>query len=160
VTRPRKNGNFKNFIWVATLVASSNRATDSRNRNSLSKKKKAVAEKQPVINESYELVATDRLQPHPRNVNRGDLVAIGGSIAENGFYGAVVAQKSTGHILAGNHRYDAAKAAGIAEVPVTWVDVDDDRALRILLADNRTTRLGHDDQEALAALLAGDPGGY
>jgi hypothetical protein len=119
----------------------------------LSKKKKAAEAKQPVINESYELVATDRLTPHPRNVNRGDMVAIGGSIAENGFYGAVVAQKSTGHILAGNHRYDSAVAAGIAAVPVTWVDVDDDRALRILLADNRTTRLGHDDQEALVALL-------
>jgi DNA modification methylase len=38
-------------------------------------------------------------------------------------------------------------------VPTTWVDVDDDRALRILLADNRSTRAGHDDQEALAALL-------
>lgn len=116
-------------------------------------KKKVAAESGPVINQSYELVATERLLPHPRNVNRGDLAAIGGSIAENGFYGAIVAQKSTGHILAGNHRYDAAKATGIAEVPVTWVDVDDDRALRILLADNRTTRLGHDDQEALAALL-------
>jgi DNA modification methylase len=118
----------------------------------LAKKKKESAQ-DLVINQDYELVATETLKKHPRNVNRGDLVAIEGSIAENGFYGAIVAQRSTGHILAGNHRFDAAVAAGMANVPVTWVDVDDDRALRILLADNRTTRLGHDDQEALAALL-------
>jgi hypothetical protein len=31
--------------------------------------------------------------------------------------------------------------------------VDDDRALRILLADNRTTRLGADDPAALAELF-------
>lgn len=41
----------------------------------------------------------------------------------------------------------------MAEVPVIWVDVDDERARRILVADNRTTRLGHDDPEALASLL-------
>jgi DNA modification methylase len=106
-----------------------------------------------VLNEGYELVAISALKRHPRNVNRGDLVAIGDSITENGFYGAVVAQRSTGYTLAGNHRYEAAQTAGLSEVPVIWVDVDDDRALRILLVDNRTTRLGEDDQEALAVLL-------
>jgi ParB-like chromosome segregation protein Spo0J len=108
---------------------------------------------QVVLNEDYELVPTSALKPHPRNVNRGDLSAIGESIVENGFYGAIVAQHSTRYILAGNHRFEAAKGAGLAKVPVVWVDVDDARALRILLADNRTTRLGADDQEALAALL-------
>jgi hypothetical protein len=116
-------------------------------------KKKPVADRGSVLNEGYELVATSALKRHPRNVNRGDLVAIGDSIAENGFYGAVLAQRSTGYILAGNHRYEAAQTAGLSKVPVIWVDVDDDRALRILLVDNRTTRLGEDDQEALAALL-------
>ncbi len=42
---------------------------------------------------------------------------------------------------------------GATEIPVTWVDVDDDAALRIMLADNRTARLGHDDDAALAELL-------
>jgi DNA modification methylase len=81
------------------------------------------------------------------------LGAILESINENGFYGSIVAQRSTGFILAGNHRYQAALQAGASEVPVTWVDVDDARALRILLADNRTTRLGHDNEQALAELL-------
>lgn len=80
--------------------------------------------------------------------------SIRSSIEVNGFYGAVLAQKSTRYILAGNHRFEAALAAGMTKIPVIWADVDDERALRILLADNRTTRLGRDDDEALAALLS------
>jgi hypothetical protein len=107
-----------------------------------------------LINEAYEITPCENLKVHPRNVNQGDLKAIESSIGANGFYGAVVAQKSTGYVLAGNHRFMAAKEANLCEIPVIWVDVDDDRALRIMLADNRTTRLGKDDQSALAELLS------
>jgi ParB-like chromosome segregation protein Spo0J len=107
-----------------------------------------------LINEAYEITPCEKLKVHPRNVNQGDLKAIENSIGANGFYGAVVAQKSTGYVLAGNHRFMAAKDANLREIPVIWVDVDDDRALRIMLADNRTTRLGKDDQSALAELLS------
>lgn len=106
-----------------------------------------------IINQSIELVSLDKLRPHPKNPHQGDVGAIYESIEANGFYGVVVAQRSTGYILAGNHRYMAAEHAGATEVPVVWVDVDDDHALRILLADNRTTWLGNDDPEALARLL-------
>lgn len=106
-----------------------------------------------IVEQQYELVALDALHLHPRNVNQGDIGAIHGSIAHNGFYGAVIAQRSTGRILAGNHRYQAATQSKAETIPVIWVDVDDEAALRILLADNRTTRLGHDDPAALAELL-------
>jgi SAM-dependent methyltransferase len=56
----------------------------------------------------YAIVPVDSLETHPRNVNQGDIGAIYESIGANGFYGAIVAQKSTGRILAGNHRYQAA----------------------------------------------------
>lgn len=106
-----------------------------------------------IINQNTETVAIDSLRPHPRNVNQGDLGAIHESITANGFYGNVVAQRSTGHIIVGSHRWQAAQQAGLTEIPVTWVDVDDDAALRIMLADNRTARLGSDDDAALAELL-------
>lgn len=106
-----------------------------------------------VLNQSVEMVPVGALRLHPRNVNNGDVGAIHESIKHNGFYGTIVAQRSTGYVLAGNHRLQAAQHAGATEVPVVWVDVDDDHALRILLADNRTTRLGSDDPEALARLL-------
>src|SRR5690606_26678897 len=108
-----------------------------------------------ILNQSVELVSLDKLRPHPKNPRQGDVGAIHESIEHNGFYGVVVAQRSTGYILAGNHRYLAARHAGAKEIPVAWVDVDDDAALRILLADNRTNDLASYDDHALAELLQG-----
>lgn len=93
------------------------------------------------------------IKPHPMNPRMGDLEAIGQSIDINGFYGAVVVSRRTGHILAGNHRYMAARAAGADSVPVAWVDVDETGEQRILAADNRTSDLGGYDDAALALLL-------
>lgn len=107
-----------------------------------------------IINEATELTDVRLLKPHPKNPNRGDTGAIEESIASNGFYGAIVAQRSTGHVLVGHHRLEAAKRLGAAELPVTWVDVDDTRALKIMLADNRTAEKAHRDETALAELLA------
>jgi ParB-like chromosome segregation protein Spo0J len=106
-----------------------------------------------VINQTTETAPIDALRPHPRNPRQGDIGAIHTSITVNGFYGTVIAQRSTGFILAGNHRWQAARKDNATEIPVTWVDVDDDHALRILLADNRTNDLATYNDEALAELL-------
>ncbi len=97
--------------------------------------------------------AIGELKPHPSNPRQGDVGAIIQSIEANGWYGTLVAQISTGHVLAGNHRLQAAIHCGLDRVPVHWVDVDDDTAHRILLADNRTTDLATYDEHALADLL-------
>lgn len=107
-----------------------------------------------IANQETEQVRVDRLVPHPRNPRRGDVEAIRASIRAHGFYGTIVAQRSTGRILAGNHRWEAARAEGLGEVPVVWVDVDDDTATRILLADNRTADLADYDNETLTELLS------
>jgi ParB-like chromosome segregation protein Spo0J len=109
--------------------------------------------KAALVDQRYELVSVADLKPHPKNPRKGAAEAIDQSIAENGFYGAVVAQKATSLILAGRHRWERAQAAGIATLPVIWVDVDDQAALRILAADNRTSDLAAYDPQALAELL-------
>jgi DNA modification methylase len=106
------------------------------------------------INTSIEEVLLGALKIHPRNANQGDFGAIQQSVEANGFYGTVVANKRTGYILAGNHRFAVAKSLGFERVPVAWVDVDDEEELRILIADNRTTRLGIDNEAQLAELLS------
>lgn len=93
------------------------------------------------------------IETHPENANVGNVDVIAESIQHNGFYAPVVVQSSTGYILAGNHRYLAAQQAGLESVPVVYVDVDDEQAKRIMVVDNRTTRLGHDDDRLLATLL-------
>jgi DNA modification methylase len=107
-----------------------------------------------VINKEIEQVAIDLLKHHPRNANQGDVEAIKKSLAVNGWYGSVVANVSTKHILAGNHRVMAAKALGWDTVPVQWVDVTLEEELRILVVDNRTTRIGQDDTTKITDILA------
>lgn len=111
--------------------------------------------------QTIEHVPTSALSEHPDNPRQGDVGAISESLEAHGFYGVIVAQRSTGRVLAGNHRLLAARALGLEEVPVAWLDVDDDEAARILLVDNRTNDLATYDSVALAALLtrlAGDGG--
>lgn len=100
------------------------------------------------------------LTPHPDNPRHGDVAVIGESVRENGFYGVLIVQRSTGHVLAGTHRLLAAREQGLTTVPVVWLDVDDDRARRILLADNRSSDLATYDESALAELLAELDGDY
>ena len=107
-----------------------------------------------VVNQSFETVPIDDVSPHPRNPRKGDVSLIAESIRQNGFYGSLIVQRSSGHILAGSHRWRGAKAAGYTEVPVTWVDVDDDKATDILLVDNRASDVGEYDTDLIAELLA------
>lgn len=107
-----------------------------------------------VINKGIEQVSIDLLKHHPRNANHGDVEAIKKSLAVNGWYGSVVVNTATKHILAGNHRVMAAKALGWETVPVQWVDVTPEEELRILVVDNRTTRIGQDDTTKITDILA------
>lgn len=106
-----------------------------------------------IINEDYKLVSVEELRPHPQNPRVNELGTIRDSIDANGFYGALVVNKPTGHILAGNHRYKAAVEQDIKVLPVIFVDVDEATALRIMSADNRTSDIGGYDEEKLVSLL-------
>ena len=70
-----------------------------------------------IANTGYEMVPVGRLKVHPRNPRQGDVGAICESIQTNQFFGALVVQRSTCHVLAGNHRLLAAKQIGMVEVP-------------------------------------------
>lgn len=93
------------------------------------------------------------LKPHPENPRRGDIDKIVLSIKTNGFFGALLVQRSTNFILAGNHRWQAAKRVGMETVPCIFLDIDDALARRILLSDNRTSDFGTYDTENLTNLL-------
>ncbi len=100
-----------------------------------------------------ETVEIDGVRPHPKNVRQGDIGAICESLKAHGQYRAIVVQRSTGHILAGNHTWKAAKQLGWTDIAVHYIDCDDDKAMRILLVDNRANDLATYDDQALANLL-------
>jgi len=99
------------------------------------------------------LVPVGSVQCHPRNVREGDVGAISESLVAHGQYRAIVVQRSSGNILAGNHTFRAAVALGWSEIWVSFHDCDDGEALRIMLVDNRLSDLAVDDEVGLVELL-------
>lgn len=96
----------------------------------------------------------DAVRQHPRNPNNGDVEALTESIQINGFYTAITADRSTGYILAGNHRYQALLALNATQIPVIWADPDGEGgALRVLAGDNQLSRLARMDNAALLEVL-------
>lgn len=101
-----------------------------------------------------------------RNPRIGDTDAIAASLRAHGQYKPIVVNKGThtgrpDEVLAGNHTLSAIRslAESDADDPQwqqvhTWtVDVDEDIANRIVIADNRTADLGSYDNEQLLSLL-------
>ncbi|MEV0313541.1 ParB/RepB/Spo0J family partition protein [Nonomuraea fuscirosea] len=107
--------------------------------------------------QEYRMVAVSDLEPHPDNPHQGDVDVIVASIKKHGFYGSVVAQQSRMRIVAGEHRWRGAAKAGLKHVPTVIIDVDDETAQRIMLADNRLAEYGQYDDAKLAELLQSLP---
>ncbi len=108
----------------------------------------------------------DQIALYHRNPRRGDVSALEASLRANGQYRPVVINRGTYtgrplEALAGNHTVIAIRNLGLRfpdderweQVAVHYVDVDDDRANRIVLADNKTALMGGFDDVALADLL-------
>jgi ParB-like chromosome segregation protein Spo0J len=93
------------------------------------------------------------LTTYPGNPRRGNIKAIAESLKANDQFAPLIVQRSTGHVLAGNHTLMAARSLDWGEIAVAYVDVDDDQARRIVLAANRTADLGSYDEDALLELL-------
>lgn len=108
-------------------------------------------------NLDIEYVEPSRLSLHPHNPRQGDVGAIYMSIAAHGVYTPVVAQRSTGYIIVGNHRFRAMLEHGLDRIPVIWRDVDEETAIKIMLADNRASDLATNDDEQMVALLRALP---
>lgn len=114
----------------------------------------------------HQTVPLLQLNHYAKNPRRGDVQAIKGSIVANGIFRPVIVNKGTytdkpNEILAGNHTVKAIRELAEEnpddprwqEVEVWMVDVDAERAARIVLADNRTADLGSYDNEELLGLL-------
>ena len=98
------------------------------------------------------------IQPFHKNPRRGDVKLIQGSLKENGQYRTIVLNVGTHtgrpvECLAGNHTWLAAKAEGRATMPVNFVDVDEQRAIKIVAVDNAANDKSKTDKAVLADLL-------
>ena len=87
-------------------------------------------------------VKLSTLEPHPENPRRADTEELRASLKRFGQYRPIVVQKSTSYIIAGNHTAKAAGEEGWKTIKATIIDVDDETARAILIADNRLADLG------------------
>lgn len=117
----------------------------------------AARKKQPtepkVIAQASTLVPIDSVSRYPNNPRVGNVEVIKESILQNGFFKALVVQKSTKYVLDGNHSWIAAKELGMTEIPVIVIDVDDKTAKRIVLIANRASDLATYDSDILAEIM-------
>lgn len=111
-----------------------------------------MTKNQIIAGETF-LVPVTQLKGYDKNPRKGNVKAIAESLQVNKQYRPIVVQKSSNKILAGNHTWQAAKSLGWSEIAVVFVDVDDEAAKRIVLADNKTNDLADYDNAILAELL-------
>lgn len=98
----------------------------------------------------------ESLHPWAKNPrkNEGKPVAeVAKSIQRFGFAAPIVARTSDRRIIAGHTRWKAAKKLGMTLVPVRFVDLDEDQAAALTLADNRLSEITPWDDDALADVL-------
>jgi ParB-like chromosome segregation protein Spo0J len=93
-----------------------------------------------------------------KNARRGDVEKVAESLDANKQYKPIVVNRGTitgrpNEILAGNHTVKGAKKLSWRHVDVMWVDLDEEQARRIVLADNGTTDDAGYDTALLAELL-------
>lgn len=98
------------------------------------------------------LVSIDKLIPLSGNAREGDVGAISESLKLNGQFRPLVVRMD-GTVLIGNHTLFAARSLGWTELAVVYLDVNDEQATKIVLADNRTADLATYDASLLSNLL-------
>lgn len=98
-----------------------------------------------------EMVKIDSLIPWPGNprIHGEDVAAIVKSIKEFGWTNPVLAQRGTNRVLAGHGRLLAARKAGITEVPVVYLEMDDQKSSAYTIADNKLAEGSSWDAQAL-----------
>lgn len=112
-------------------------------------------------------VAPSSLRNYHRNPRKGNVDSVVASLKAHGQYRPITANIGThtgrpNEVLAGNHTLKAFRKLAAYEpdddrwnaILVHWVDVDEDQAKRIVLADNRTSEKGSYDYAALYDLLS------
>jgi hypothetical protein len=104
---------------------------------------------------TIERVPIDSLTPSEKNPRRGNVEAIADSLNRFGQVRPILAQAGTRRIVAGHHTWRAAKdVLGWTEIDVVLREMSDAEANAYMVADNRLSDIGTNDDEALMQLLS------
>lgn len=98
-------------------------------------------------------VDINELKARKDNPRKGNVEKIKQSLKENGQYRPIVVNARNNEILAGNHTWLAARELGWQTIAAWFIDVDEAKAKKIVLADNRTSDVAGYDEELLLEVL-------
>lgn len=103
----------------------------------------------------------DELNIYPDNPRVGDREELAAVLRENGYAKVLIVQASTLYVLDGNHTHQCAHELGIEKFPCALIDVDDERAAKMVMAFNRLPDRGTYDPERMriVAEIAGSAEG-
>lgn len=105
------------------------------------------------MNLKVESVALTDLKLYPNNPRKSNIRLLVESLEAHGQYKPITVNSRNNEILAGNHTFQAAQQLGWETISVTWIDVDDETAAKIVAIDNKSSDLGEYDNEKLLSLL-------
>lgn len=109
-----------------------------------------MAPKTPEVAATWEPTST--LRPWDKNPRKNDgepVARVAKSIQRFGFSSPIVARLADHRIIAGHTRWKAAKKLGMETVPVRFLDIDEDQAAALALADNKLSEITPWDDDAL-----------
>ena len=110
-----------------------------------------VAQIAPAI--QHLAIDLDSVIAHPQNPRKGRVAEIRASLERFGQLRPIIVQESTRYIVGGNHVARAARQLGWDQIAALVTDLDDTKALALLVALNRTSDLGEYDDEAVLAMI-------
>jgi len=91
---------------------------------------------------------------NPRDNDGRAVEAVAESISRFGFASPLLARLANGEIIAGHTRLKAAKLLGLKKVPVRYLDITEEEAHLLALADNKIGELADWKNDILAGILA------
>lgn len=114
--------------------------------------RKAVEQQQEP---AAEWVPIEKLLPWVKNPRKNEpaVAPVAESIRTFGFGAPIVARRQNFEVIAGHTRLKAAKVLGLKTVPVRFMDLTDDEAHKLAIADNKLNELADWDKLGLAGLL-------
>ena len=103
-----------------------------------------------------EYIAIEKLVPCPQNPRKNDtnVEALTKSMAAFGWTNPILARRQDLMVVAGHTRLKSAKAQGLKEVPVIFLDLDPADAKTYMIADNRLTEIVEWDNLKLGELFS------
>jgi DNA modification methylase len=101
----------------------------------------------------FPITALKPWERNPRN-NTAAIAKVAESIRRFGFGSPILARKEDCQVIAGHTRLFAAQKLGLSHVPVRLLDLSQEDAQLLALADNRLGEIAEWDEEGLARVLA------